>query len=288
MNKKNHWIWELVKNIVGCAMFALGFDLFLSPNGLNAGGISGLSMVIVHFLGFGTIGLVTALLNLPLVVLGGLKIGKKFFFGSLLGMLLSSGFIDLFAWVLPKVECEPLLAALYGGVLCGIGLGAVFTSGGSTGGSDIIVRLLKLRWNHVPIGVINIIFDLAVAALTGIVFQDISRALYSGIAIFVTGKIIDAVVYSFDYSKVALIITPKYAQVAKAISEKLDRGATFLEAEGTYTGKSTKVVLSAVKRQQISELKELVSQIDPDAFIIVQEAHQVLGDGFSKYSKYSL
>ena len=288
MIKKNHWLWDLAKTVFGCAVFALGFDLFLAPNGLNAGGISGLSMVIVHIFGVGSIGLVTALLNLPLFILGGLKIGKKFFFGSLLGMLLSSGLIDLLAWILPTIECEPLLAALYGGVLCGIGLGAVFSSGGSTGGSDIIVRLLKMRWNHVPIGVINIIFDLAVAALTGIVFQDITRALYSGIAIFVTGKIIDAVVYSFDYSKVALIITPEYEAVAKAISEKLDRGATFLEAEGSYTGKSTKVVLSAVKKQQISELKELVSVIDPNAFIIVQEAHQVLGDGFGKYSKYSL
>ena len=113
-------------------------------------------------------------------------------------------------------------------------------------------------------------------------------SLYSGIAIFVCGKIIDAVVYSFDYSKVALIISPHHEEIARVVAEKLDRGATYLHGEGSYTGKEKKVVLTAVKRQQVTDLKRLVVEIDPDAFIIVQDAHQVLGDGFARYSKYSL
>ena len=278
---------DILKTAIGCALFALGFDLFLMPGGMNAGGLSGLAMVVVHLTDFSSVGLVTALFNIPLFILAGMKIGKKFFLGSFIGMAFSSVFIDMFA-VLPVPEVEPLLGAVYGGVICGAGLGFVFAAGVSTGGSDSVVRLLKLKYRHVPIGVISMSFDACVAILTGIVFRDVNAALYTGITIYITGKIIDMVVYSFDYSKVALIITKEYEQVAQMISDKLERGATYLHGEGTYSRKATKVVLTAVKKQQIAELKELVVDIDPDAFIIVQEAHQVLGDGFIRYSKDSL
>lgn len=283
-----HSISGIVRDVLvttlGCALFGLGFSVFLEPNGLNAGGISGLAMLIVHIFDFGTVGVLTALMNVPLFVLGGMKIGKRFFFGSLLGMLLSSAFIDLFA-ALPVFDLEPLISSVYGGAVCGIGLGCIFFAGVSTGGSDIIVRLLKLRWRNVPIGVISMCFDAVVAILAGIVFQNLEVMLYSGIAIFICGKVIDIVVYRFDYSKVALIITKEYDAVAKMIGEKLDRGATFLHGEGSYSHQNTKVVLAAIKRQQLAELKTLVVELDPDAFIIVQEAHQVLGDGFLHYSK---
>ena len=269
---------------VGCALFGLGFSVFLEPNGLNAGGISGLAMLIVRIFDFGTVGLLTALINIPLFIMGGMKIGKRFFFGSLAGMLLSSVFIDWFAMI-PKIDLDPLVSGVYGGVICGVGLGFIFVNGVSTGGSDIVVRLLKLRWKNVPIGVISMCFDAVVALLTGLVFGNVSVILYSGIAIFLSGKVVDLVVYRFDYSKVALIVTKKYDAVAQAISDKLERGATFLHGEGSYTHESTKVILTAIKKQQLAELKALVVEIDPDAFIIVQEAHQVLGDGFLHYSK---
>ena len=284
-------IWQkfgwILATIVGSAVFALGFTLFLMPHDLNAGGISGLAQVVVEVLGFGSVGTLSILINLPLFILGGLKIGKRFFAGSLLGMLLSSMLIDYFA-MLPVVQTEPLIAVIYGGVLCGLGLGVVFVSGTSTGGSDILVRLLKLRYRNVPIGQISMTFDVIVVALTGIVFHDVTKALYTGIAVFVTSHVIDAVVYRFDYSKVALIISGEYEEIARQIGLKLDRGATFLHGEGSYSGKQTKVVLTAVKKQQVAELKELVNGIDHNAFIVVQEAHQVLGEGFSRYSKDAL
>ncbi len=287
MKKVLDLIWWSVKILIGSAAFALGFDLFLLPNGLNSGGVSGLAMVLIRIIGFGSVGVVTALMNLPLFLIGGVKIGKKFFIGSLIGLVSSSLFMDLFT-TLPAVSVEPLLAALYGGVLCGLGLGMIYVIGASTGGSDIVVRLIKLRCQNVPIGAINMVFDASVAVLTGLVFRDVTKALYSGVAIFVTGQIIDAVVYRFDYSKVALIISDKYEQIAQAISKELDRGATFLNGEGTYSHRTTKVVLTAVKKQQLADLKRLVVELDPNAFIIVQEAHQVLGDGFSRYSKDQL
>lgn len=278
---------DLIKVIIGCMIFGLGFDLFLMPNDLNAGGISGLAMAIAHLFHTGNVGIITVFFNIPLFLIAGAKIGRKFFVASLIGMILSSLAIDCFV-LLPTPQTEPLIGALYGGVSCGVGLGMVFSAGGSTGGSDIIIRLLKRKWQYIPIGIISTFFDLGVAVLTGIVFKDVSHALYSGVAIFVTGRVIDAVVYSFDYSRVALIISKHYMEIARQISEKLDRGVTYLDGEGYYSGAKTKVVLTAVKRQQIPELKALTVEIDPNAFIIMQEAHQVLGDGFSRYSKDAL
>lgn len=287
MQKAWKEISAIVKIVLGCVLFGLGFNLFLRPNGLNAGGISGLSMLFVRLTGIGSIGLITAIANLPLFALGGLKIGKKFFVGSLFGMLLSAVSIDAFS-TLKHPETEPLIGAIYGGVLCGLGIGIVFSQGASTGGSDIIVRLLKLKWQNVPIGTITMSFDLVVVVLTGIVFGSVRLALYSGIVIYITGQMIDAVVYRFDYSRVILIISKAYKQIAGHIANDLNRGVTFLEGEGYYTGCQMKVILTAVKKQQLTELKKLVVGIDPDAFVIVQEAHQVLGDGFSRYSKESL
>ena len=275
-------IW-LVEIVVGCAMFALGFDLFLGPNDINIGGVSGIAMVLVYLMKVGTVGLITALLNVPLLLLGGKKIGVRFLVGTLVGTAASSLMLDLFTRI-PAPTVEPLLAAVYGGILAGAGLGLVFLAGASTGGSDILVRLLKRRWRNVQVGRITMAIDLTVAVLTGIVFGDFTKTLYSGVALFACSKVIDAVVYSFDYSKVALIITPKYAEVAAAIVEKLDRGLTYLDGQGYYSGRDTKVILTAVKKQQLAELKELVTDIDPDAFVILQEAHQVLGDGFARYS----
>ena len=272
---------------MGSAIFAIGFSLFLQPNDMSAGGISGLALIFVELTGLGTVGTLAILINLPLFILGGLKIGRKFFAGSLLGMLLSSLLIDAFA-LIPFPVVDPLIGVLYGGVVCGLGLGIVFMSGTSTGGSDILIRLLKLRYRNVPIGQISLCFDAFVVVLTGIVFRDVTKSLYTGVTVFVCSQVIDAVVYRFDYSKVALIISANHQEIADAIGKKLDRGATLLHGEGSYTHREMKVVLAAVKKQQVAELKELIMEIDPNAFVIVQEAHQVLGDGFSRYSKDAL
>ncbi len=280
-------VWWLLKIAVGSAVFSLGFDLFLAPHGFNAGGLSGVAQIIVNLLGVGSVGLVSGLINLPLFLISGKRIGKRFFFGSLVGMLTLSVALELFE-VLPVPPTEPLLGAIYGGVICGLGLGLVFISGASTGGSDIIVRLLQMKWQHIPIGTINMAFDTTVAVLTGVVSGDMSRTLYTGISVFLTGKVIDLVVYSFDYSKVAIIISDCYEQIAQDIFTELDRGVTYLHGQGGYAHEEKMVILTAVKKHQLADLKQMVAERDPDAFVIVQEAHQVLGDGFTRYSKESL
>lgn len=282
--KDYSWVF---KTIVGSAVFAFGFSIFLEPNNINTGGVSGLAQAVAQVIGIGNVGLLSMLLNLPLFLAGGVRVGKRFFFGSLIGMVVSGVLIDAFASFSIGFH-DPLVSGIYGGLLCGLGIGMVFVAGTSTGGSDILVRLLKLHYRNVPIGTISTVFDALVVILTGFVFHDISRAMYSGIAVFVTGQVMDIVVYRFDYSKVALIISDCPDEIATAVAQKLDRGVTFLDGHGYYSRQDKKVILTVVKKGQLAELKELVMERDKDAFVIVQEAHQVLGDGFSRYSRDSL
>ncbi len=291
MKKLWNKIGWIINTIVGSTILGAAYAIFLAPIGLNAGGISGLSAIIVELFNkdgsipFMTIGTLTIIINLPLFVIAGMKIGKRFFFGSLLGMFVSSMLMDYFPL---HLVLEPLVAALYGGALIGFGVGLVFAAGTSTGGSDIVVRLVKLKARNVNLGQILITFDMFVIALTGLVFGDVEHALYTGIAIFLVGKVMDMVVYGFDNSKTAMIITSKHEEVSQAISEKLHRGTTYLYSQGSYTHKDGKVVLVAVYPKQVAMLKDIVVSIDPYAFVILQEAHQVLGDGFLRHSKDSL
>ena len=281
----------IINTIIGSTILGAAYAIFLAPIGLNAGGISGLAAIIVELVNkdgsipFISIGTLTILINLPLFVIAGMKIGKRFFFGSLLGMFVSSMLMDYFPL---HLVLEPLVAALYGGALIGFGVGLVFAAGTSTGGSDIVVRLVKLKARNVNLGQILITFDMFVIALTGLVFGDVEHALYTGIAIFLVGKVMDMVVYGFDNSKTAMIITSKHEEVSQAISEKLHRGTTFLYSQGSYSHKDGKVVLVAVYPKQVAMLKDIVVSIDPYAFVILQEAHQVLGDGFLRHTKDSL
>ena len=282
--KRDTWktIWQMGGKItLGCAVFALGFDLFLEPNDLNVGGMSGLAMVLRKLLGFGSIGVLTAMLNVPLFLLGAKKLGKKFLFGSLAGMLLSSLFIDLFAGI-PKPGTEILLDSLYGGLFVGAGLGLVFLAGATTGGSDIAAKLLRRRFRSASLGKVMLVIDLAIITLTGIVFQDLSKTLYSALPLAVSSLVMDQLLYGLDHSTVALIISERYEQVSKAIEIRLDRGATVLDGSGSYTGKPRPVLMSAVRQRELPEVKAIVREIDPDAFVILLPAHQVLGEGFRR------
>lgn len=271
----------------GCAVFALGFDLFLAPNHINVGGVSGIGQLLEEVTGFGSVALWSVLINIPLFLISIRGVGKKFFLGSLLGMALSSAFLEWFT-VLPVPVTDPLLACLYGGLLTGFGLGLVFVSGASTGGVDILARLLRPTFPNLPIGRIMLFVDVFTVALTGVVFGDINKALYSAVTLYVCDMVLDSVVYGLDYSTVALIISDHHDAIGKAICSRLDRGVTILKGRGYYSGQDKNVLLSAIKKRQAAELKELVMEVDPNAFIILQEAHQVLGDGFKRYSKHDL
>lgn len=283
----SHYIRDFMRIVIGCALFGLGFDLFLQPNHMNVGGVSGIGQLLEHLIGFGSVAFWSVLINVPLFLISIRGVGRNFFFGSLVGMLLMNFFIELFL-IIPAPETEPLLAALYGGLLCGAGSGLVFIAGASTGGVDILARLLRPKFPGMPIGKIIMAMDIITVSLTGLVFGDINKALYSAVTLYVCSLALDGVVYGLDYSTVALIISDYHDDIAKAISDRLDRGVTILDGRGFYSGQKKQVLLSAIKKRQAAELKELVTEVDPNAFIILQEAHQVLGDGFKRYSKNDL
>lgn len=291
--KKRSGLRSVLRSIfmiaVGSALFSLGFDLFLEPAGINCGGVSGIAMLVIYAAQpkFLTVGILSAIINLPLFFFGYRKIGKLFFFGSLLGMVVTSVCFDLFL-LLPVPQTEPIMAAIFGGVTIGAGLGIVFLAGASTGGVDIVARLLKLKFRNFPIGKILLCMDLCTAVATGIVYKQFNNTLYSVVTLVISSTILDKVVYGMDYSKVALIISDRYEEIARAIDTQLDRGVTLLRGQGYYTRTDKFVILSAVKRKQLAQLKDLVMGIDPSAFIILQDAHQVLGDGFKRYDRNEL
>lgn len=285
---------ELARNIFmiifGSAVFALGFDLFLDPNGISCGGISGIAMLIVYGTKsqWMTVGILTAIFNLPLFFLGLRHVGKRFFFGSLLGLAVSSACFDLFAALIPAPTLDPLVASIFGGVTTGAGLGLVFIAEASTGGVDIVARLIKMKLRNLPIGKIILCMDICTAIATGIVYQQFSNTLYSMITLFLSSVALDKVVYGLDVSKVALIISDYDEQIASAICTQLERGVTLLNGEGYYSRSDKTVLLCAVRPKELAQLKELVMTVDPTAFLILQDAHQVLGDGFKRYDRNEL
>ena len=289
MNRKE--LLRQLKNALlialGCALFSLGFDLFLQPNQINVGGVSGIGQLLTHLTGFGSVALWSVLINVPLFLVSIRGVGKKFFVGSLCGMLLSNLFLSLFERI-PAPVTEPLLATLYGGLLTGLGLGLVFVAGASTGGVDIVARLLRPSFPNFPIGRIMLAIDIVTVTLTGVVFGDINKALYSAVTLYVCSMVLDGVVYGLDYSVVALVISDQHQTICQEITSKLDRGITILRGQGYYSGQDKRVILCAIKKRQVAELKELVMGIDPAAFVILQEAHQVVGEGFKRYSKNDL
>lgn len=283
-------IGQILMIVVGSAVFSLGFDLFLDPNGINCGGVSGIAMLIDYGVGakWASVGVMTVLINVPLFILGYRKIGKFFFFSSLLGMATTAVCFDLFEAILPVPKTEPLIAAIFGGVIIGAGIGVVFLTGASTGGGDIVARVLKLRLRNLPIGRLMLCLDVSIAVVTGIVYKDFNNTLYSIVTLVVSCTVLDKVVYGIDYAKVALIVSDKHKEVAEAIAVKLDRGVTLLDGAGYYSQTDKTVLLTAVKKKQLAQLKELVMTVDPNAFLILQDAQQVLGDGFKTYDRYSL
>ena len=284
---KREIIWRELKFVgtilLGCTVFSLGFDLFLDPNNINVGGITGIAMILRELLGFGSIGAYFAAINIPLFLLGYKELRRRFFIGSMLGMLFSTVLLDLLT-IIPVPKIDLMLAALYGGGLTGLGLGLVFMAGASTGGSDIMAKLLRKRFRRLKLSRLMLILDIITVTLTGVVFHDITRTLYSALPLYVSALVMDSVIYGLDYSSMALIISDKYSEIVAEIARKLERGTTLLDAHGGYHGDSRQVVMCAIRRRQITELKDLVSRIDPNAFMILQDAHQVLGEGFMRYS----
>lgn len=270
------------------AIYALSFDWFFAPNGIAYGGITGLAQAINALFGVPSIGVLVILLNLPLFLLGWRFLGGKVLLSSLYAMVVSSLFIDLIAALHAFQPMEPMLACLYGGATLGLSLGMVFLQNATTGGTDLGARLLKLVLPWLPMGKLLLGVDLAVICCVALVFRDLNSALYGVAALYLSTLVMDWVLYGLDTAKVAYIISDHDARISESIVTLLDRGVTVLNGQGGYSGKEKRVLLCAFKQRQIVALKQMVYDIDPEAFIIVCSAHEVLGDGFRRYHQNDL
>ncbi|HAI51664.1 MAG: YitT family protein [Limnochordia bacterium] len=265
--------------LVGVAITALGVSFFLIPAKIAAGGVSGLATVIYHLTGFPA-GVIMLLLNLPLFILSWRVLGSIFGARTLFGTVALSLFVDLFnRWAAPITE-DLLLAAIYGGVLSGIGLGIAFRSGGSTGGTDMAAQLLA-RFFPTSVGQALLLVDGAVIVLAGAVFG-LELAMYALIAVFISTKAIDLVQEGQSYAKACLIISDHPEPIGQAIMEQLERGVTSLEGQGMYTRHGKDVLLVIVSRMEIAAIKRIVASLDPKAFVIIHDVHEVLGEGFRR------
>ncbi|MDR0293618.1 MAG: YitT family protein [Oscillospiraceae bacterium] len=267
---------------LGGALFALSVALLLDPYGIVPGGVTGAAMLLCALLPRLPLGLTVLAFNIPLFLLSWRIFGHRFLLYTGFGTLVSSLLIDLFAR-LPPVETDPLLAGVFGGLLMGAGLGLVFTRGATTGGSDIIARLLKIPFPHIQLGRLMLAVDGCVAAAAGFVFGSVNHTLYAVITLYISARAMDGILYGMNVERLAFVISDRIPQIAGAIGERLGRGATLLRGEGAYTGAERRVLLCAVKRQQVAALKTLVRETDPGAFVILTEASEVLGEGFADY-----
>ena len=270
--------------VAGSLIFAVGVDMFEIPNGLAAGGVTGLATVfyaIADNLGFYLpVGLQTIVMNVVLLALV-VRSGDRGYIVRTVGGIIACGLLtDLLAPVVPVLggEGDLLLCALWGGVVTGVGLGLVFRSGGNTGGTDIVSQILA-RKTGMPVGTAVIIVDGVIIAFSATVFS-VEQALYAAVAMFICGKVIDAVVDGPRAARAAYIISEKHDQIAHEILHTLDRGCTELEARGMWSGKERPVLFCVLSRSETVWLKQTVASCDPNAIVVISEVHEVFGEGF--------
>ena len=267
------------------AVYALGFVWCYAPNGIAFGGVTGVAQILNYLAPVLPVGVTVIVLNIPLFILGWKLIGGRLLVSSLYAMFLSSVFIDVLTPLYDWQPMDPMLASIFGGVLMGLSLGLVFQRGATTGGTDLLARLLKLKLAWLPMGKLLMGIDLAVIVLVAAAFGTLKAALYGLVALYISSIVMDGVLYGMDTAKVAYIISDRNEEISAAIFQGLDRGVTILHGQGAYTGKEKDVLMCAFKQREITAIKAAVKEVDPEAFLIVCDAHDVLGAGFKEYKK---
>ena len=268
---------------VGSLLFSLAFSAFFETNQVGMAGMTGLGQVINVFLPQISVGVIVFVLNVPIFLVGWKLLGFHLLASSLFSMFVTSAAMDVFTRMGHFSAMDPMLASLCGGALMGLGLGMVFSQGATTGGTDIIGRLLKLKFPWLPLGKLVLVPDLVALVLVAIAFGRLEAALYGAVAMFVSSQVTDTVLYGLDSSKVAYIISDKWQEIAGTLMDRQGRGVTILQGEGGYTGDEKRVLLVAFKQKEIVDIKRQVHELDEGAFLIVCDARDVLGEGFGEY-----
>lgn len=273
-------ILEIAGTIAGSLIMAISVSLFLLPNQLSSGGIAGIATITYYLLKI-PMGTVILILNIPLFIAAIYKIGKTFFVKSIIGTVSLSLFIDILDKITPLTH-DRFLACIYGGVLMGLGTAIILKSNSSTGGTDLISNIAREYRPTIRMSNIIIIIDIVIVSLNVIFFREIEIGLYSTIAIYLMGKIIDVLFEGIYFTKLLLIISDKNEEIAIEIGEKINRGATGLFGKGMYTNEEKLILMCAASRGDISKIKIVARKIDPRSFIIITNSREVVGLGFKK------
>ena len=284
------WFISYSLIVIGSIILAAGFVFFISPYKIVPGGVYGIAIVI-HYLTKGMltwapsgfpIGLMGLILNIPLTIIGVRILGPRFGVKTVVGFVLTSVFMDVITYLFgeaPLVAGDALLSSIFGGVLVGLGLGLIFKSKATSGGSDIVAMIFA-KYTKLPLGQLMIYVDSAIVLIGLVVFEDWKIPLYSWIVIFVTGKTIDIVLQGMSVDKTLFIVSDKFVEIRDRIINDLHRGGTYIPGKGMYNGSDKTIIFTVVNRREMALLQEFIHEIDPKAFLTVLEANEILGEGF--------
>lgn len=271
---------EIMYLVLGCMIMAMGTSLFLLPNQLSTGGFSGIATIFYYLLGF-PLGTTILVLNIPFLIWAFFKVGKKLLIKSITGTILLSVFIDLFDQI-PRLTEDRFLACIYGGVCIGLGLALVLKAGASTGGTDLITYIVKAYKPYIGTSSLIVIIDIIIITLNVFFFKKVEIGLYSAISIYIMGKMIDIVFEGVNFTKMMLIVSNKYKEIAKEVGDKLQRGSTGIYAKGMYTKEKKMMLFCVGARNEVARIKQIAVKIDPKAFVVIANARETWGKGFKR------
>lgn len=263
---------------VAAVIYGAGISLFLDPNNLAPGGVSGIAVIVNRLSGIET-GTLYFLLNIPIMILGVWKFGWRFMVKTAYAIVMTSFFTNYLSRY-GAMTTDPLLAALAGSVLIAVGIGTVFKAGATTGGTDIIIKVIRQKYKHLKTGFLFQCTDMVIVAISGLVFKDLNIALYALIAVLISGRALDYVLYGGDEAKMIYIITANPAEIGRMLMEDLDVGITYLQGKGGWTGQEKQVIFCVVKKQMGPQVEEIVKAGDPAAFLIITSANEIYGEGY--------
>lgn len=275
---QNERVLAYVQIVIGSVIAALSYPMFLVPNSIAPGGVTGVATILNHIVDW-PVGMTSLALNVPLFILGYRSMGRVFAFRSLVTTVLFSILIDFLP--VGAVTTDPLLGSVFGGVLLGGGLGLILRAGATTGGSDMVARMVHARFQHISVGAFLMSIDFLVVLAAGF-FIKVEYALYAFISIYLSSRLIDTVMEGFRKQKACYVISKSYDLVKQELMEKLDRGVTLLHAQGGYSGEDRPMLLCILSAQEVGQLKAIVRQADEEAFVFITDAFEVLGEGFNK------
>lgn len=279
------WCKDLAVFFVASLLYAVSVNVFTAPSKIAPGGVTGIATMLNHLFGL-PIGGMILVINIPLFILAFFLLGREFLLKTVIATAMVSAAIDLTAGIMPQYAADlggdsGLLAAIYGGVISGVALALIFLRGGTTGGTDIAAKLLRLLFHHVSIGKLILAVDSVVIVVSAFVYHNVNNALYACIVIFASTTIIDQLLYNSGMGKVLYIISDQPGSVSNAILNRINRGVTVLHGQGGYSRQDKQVIFCVVRRSEVWRVRQIVRETDPAAFVIVSDAGQVLGEGFS-------